>query len=115
MPPRKTSRPPPYAARNQSSVGIPPALKNLLRRDKVRLIVIGILGFLGIFWLLGKVGGAGGTKAWTTANIPKVAVGSGPPVVVVTVVDPRADPVWMERIKKNREDYAKRHGESPLL
>lgn len=110
MPPRKTSRPPPYAARNnQSSVAIPPALKNLLRRDKVRLLVIGILGFLGILWLLGKTG-SGGTKVWTAANIPKVAVGSGPPVVIVTVFDPKADPAWTQKIKNNREAYAKRHG-----
>lgn len=74
------------------------------------MIVLGILGFLGIFWLLGKIGGGSGTTNWTAANIPKVAVGSGPPVVIVTVLDPSADPVWTERIKKNRETYAKKHG-----
>jgi len=31
-------------------------------------------------------------------------------VVVVTVIDPKADPVWMQKIKSNREEYAKRHG-----
>jgi mannan polymerase II complex MNN11 subunit len=105
MPPRKTSRPPPYAARNQSSLPIPPALKNLLRRDKLRLIVVGILGFLTIFWLVGRIGG--GEKG---AGIPKVEIGSGPPVVIVTVIDPKADAVWVKRIKANREEYAKRHG-----
>ncbi|KAL6710751.1 putative alpha-1,6-mannosyltransferase mnn11 [Coniothyrium glycines] len=110
MPPRKTSRPPPYAARNQSSVGLPPALKNLLRKDKLRLVVIGILGFLGLIWLLGGRSAGRGKASWSAANLPKVAVGSGPPVVVVTVLDPKADPAWTQKIKTNREDYAKRHG-----
>ena len=112
MPPRKTSRPPPYAARNQSSSIIPPALKNLLRKDKIRTTVAGIVAFLGILWLFGVLGGSSGKPAWTAANIPKVAVGSGPPVVIVTVLDPKANPTWTEKIKKNREDYAKRHGKS---
>jgi mannan polymerase II complex MNN11 subunit len=105
MPPRKTSRPPPYAARNQNQWPIPPALRNLLRRDKLRMIVVGILGFLTIFWLAGRI--RGGEKG---AGIPKVAIGSGPPVVIVTVIDPKADAVWVKRIKANREEYAKRHG-----
>ncbi|OAG07016.1 alpha-1,6-mannosyltransferase-like protein subunit, partial [Paraphaeosphaeria sporulosa] len=104
MPPRKTSRPPPYAARNQSSLPIPPALKNLLRGGKLRTTVVGILGFLTLIWLLRRTGGDAG------ANIPKVAVGSGPPVVIVTTIDPRADAAWAAKIRKNREDYAKKHG-----
>ncbi|KAF2447260.1 glycosyltransferase family 34 protein [Karstenula rhodostoma CBS 690.94] len=104
MPPRKTSRPPPYAVRNQSSLPIPPALKNLLRGGKLRTIVVGILGFLTLIWLLRRTGADAG------ANIPKVAVGSGPPVVIVTTIDPRADVAWAAKIKKNREDYAKKHG-----
>ena len=48
----------------------------------------------------------------TDTNIPKPNIGSGPPVVVVTVIDPKADPVWMQKIKSNREEYAKRHGTS---
>ena len=47
---------------------------------------------------------------WTSANIPKANIGSGPPVVVVTVLDPKADPAWTQKIKRNREEYAKRHG-----
>ncbi|KAI8935027.1 hypothetical protein NX059_008691 [Plenodomus lindquistii] len=111
MPPRKTSRPPPYAARNQSSI-IPPALKNLLRRDKMRVIAFGILSFMGILWLFGIIGGGKASKGpqWQAANIPRVAIGSGPPVVVVTVLDPKADPTWTQKIKTNREEYAKRHG-----
>ncbi|KAF1851974.1 glycosyltransferase family 34 protein [Cucurbitaria berberidis CBS 394.84] len=110
MPPRKTSRPPPYARNQGSIIAIPPALKNLLRRDKLRLVVVGILGFLGIVWLLGRRGGNSQGVAWTAAHIPKVAIGSGAPVVIVTVIDPKADPSWTQRIKSNREEYAKRHG-----
>ncbi|KAH8717119.1 galactosyl transferase GMA12/MNN10 family-domain-containing protein [Phaeosphaeriaceae sp. PMI808] len=107
MPPRKTSRPPPYAARQQSGIRIPPALKNLLRRDKLRLIVLAILGFLALFWVVGRAGGGSSSNA---PNIPKVAIGSGAPVVIVTVIDPKADPGWIAKIKQNREQYAKRHG-----
>lgn len=45
-------------------------------------------------------------------RLPKVEVGSGPPVVIVTVFDPKADASWVQQIKKNREDYAKKHGAS---
>lgn len=107
MPPRKTSRPPPYAARQQSGLRIPPALKNLLRKDRLRLVVLGILGFLTVFWLLGRIGG--GSKA-SAPSLPKVAIGSGAPVVIVTVLDPNADTEWTEKIKQNREVYAKKHG-----
>jgi len=106
MPPRKTSRPPPYAAR-QSGLQIPPALKNLLRRDKLRSIVLGVLGLLTVFWLLRRAGGGGSS---TSVNLPRVAIGSGPPVVIVTVLDPKADPTWTKKVRKNREDYAKKHG-----
>jgi hypothetical protein len=108
MPPRKTSRPPPYAARQQSGFRLPPALRNLLRRDKLRVIVIAILGFLSVYWLLGKL--AGGSSDANAPKLPKVAIGSGAPVVIVTVLDPKADPGWVAKIKHNREDYAKRHG-----
>jgi hypothetical protein len=107
LPPRKTSRPPPYAVRQQPGFRIPPALKNLLRRDKLRLVVLGILGFLTTFWLLGRLLRGGSSSG---ANLPKVAIGSGAPVVVVTVIDSDADPIWARKIKQNREAYAKRHG-----
>jgi mannan polymerase II complex MNN11 subunit len=108
MPPRKTSRPPPYAARQQSGFRLPPALRNLLRRDKLRVIVIAILGFLSVYWLLGKL--TGGPSDANAPKLPKVAIGSGAPVVIVTVLDPKADPGWVAKIKQNREGYAKRHG-----
>jgi len=104
LPPRKTSRPPPYAARNQTSIPIPPALRNLLRRDKLRTIVLGILAILTIIWLFGGLGGGGRSAA--------SLIGTGAPVVIVTVIDPTADAVWIEKVKRNREEYAAKHGRS---
>lgn len=31
-------------------------------------------------------------------------------MVIVTTFDPKADPAWVQKIKKNRDDYAKKHG-----
>ncbi|KAL5115976.1 putative alpha-1,6-mannosyltransferase mnn11 [Pleosporales sp. CAS-2024a] len=109
MPPRKTSRPPPYAARQQTGLQLPPALKNLVRRDKLRLAVVAVLGFLAVYWLLARMG-AGSHSSPNAPVLPRVAIGSGPPVVIVTVLDPKADQAWVARIKQNRESYAKRHG-----
>ncbi|EAT84983.2 hypothetical protein SNOG_07517 [Parastagonospora nodorum SN15] len=66
-----------------------------------------MLGFLSVYWLLGKLGGSSDSNA---PNLPKVAIGSGAPVVIVTVLDPKANPEWVAKIKQNREGYAKRHG-----
>ena len=107
MPPRKTSRPPPYAARqSRGGLSLPPALRNLLRRDRLRVVVIAILGFLTLAWLFGRIGGGSNTSV-LPATPP---IGSGPPVVIVTTIDPKADLAWVQSIKSNRESYAKRHG-----
>ena len=103
MPPRKTSRPPPYAARNnQSSVSLPPAIRNLLRKFRPRTIILGVLGFFTIIWLLRRTGDEGGRLA--------MVVGSSAPVMIITVLDPKADSKWVQKVKRNREDYASRHG-----
>lgn len=108
MPPRKTSRPPPYAARNQGGISLPPALRNILR-SRLRLAIVGVLSLLAILWLRGGSGHRGDL----TVKIPKVAIGSGPSVVIVTVIDPKANPAWAQKIKSNREAYAKKHGALP--
>lgn len=69
--------------------------------------MLGLLTFLTLFWLLGRRGGGSRSSA---PSLPKVAIGSGAPVVIVTVLDPSADPEWTEKIKQNREVYAKKHG-----
>jgi hypothetical protein len=65
---------------------------------------MGVLGFLILLWLFGRIGGGGG------GSPASALIGTGPPVVVVTVLDPKADEGWTERVKRNREDYARRHG-----
>lgn len=85
---------------------MPPALRNLLRRDRLRLVIITILGFLTLTWLFGRIGRGSNSSVLP----PTPPIGSGPPVVIVTTIDPKADPVWVSNIKKNREEYAKRHG-----
>lgn len=69
------------------------------------MVVFGVLAFITLLWL--RRGPSGGR---TVVNLPKVAIGSGPPVVIVTVLDPKADPAWTRKIKANREEYAERHG-----
>lgn len=71
----------------------------------MRTLALGIAGFLTLIWIFRSLGGSD-----AGANIPKVAIGSGPPVVIVTTFDPKADVVWADKIKKNREAYAKKHG-----
>lgn len=55
-----------------------------------------------LWWLAGRISGGGSSAA--------AIIGTGPPVVVVTVIDPKADAAWVQQIKRNREEYAKRHG-----
>lgn len=108
MPPRKTSRPPPYAARQTKGAGITQVLRNLLRTRSKSVALIG-LGIFTLLWVLGKIGGG------ETSVVKNTNVGSGAPVVIVTTIDPKADLQWVERIKKNREDYAKKHGYSTFF
>ncbi|KAF2185258.1 glycosyltransferase family 34 protein [Zopfia rhizophila CBS 207.26] len=105
MPPRKTSRPPPYAARNTRSIPIPPAIRSFLRKDRLRFILVGVVAFFSIIWLFRKIFGEGEGSAIETGIIA-----SGAPVAIVTVIDPKANTAWIEKIKRNREEYAKRHG-----
>lgn len=72
----------------------------------MRILVIAILGFLTFTWLFGRIGGGSNTSVLP----PQPPIGSGPPVVIVTALDPQASPEWVQKIKKNREDYAKKHG-----
>jgi mannan polymerase II complex MNN11 subunit len=75
----------------------------------LRVVVLAILAFFTLFWLLGRTGG--GERSDSQApNLPKVAIGSGAPVVIVTVLDPKADAGWVAKLKQNREVYAKKHG-----
>ena len=96
MPPRKTSRPPPYAVRNSRS-----SLKALFKRDRLRFLAVILLGCIGIIFLLGHL----------FSSKPSEVIPPGTPlVVIVTVINKSWDPAFVEKIKKNRRDYAARHG-----
>jgi mannan polymerase II complex MNN11 subunit len=100
-------------------MAIPPALRNLGRSRQGKQVLAIIAAVVTLLYFLSGSGATGSYKAkvggWTSANIPKANIGSGPPVVLVTVIDPKADPAWTQKIKRNREEYAKRHGMVPQL
>lgn len=98
LPPRKTSFPPPYArvsARDVSSQ----------RRRLFKLLTSLLAGLLTIYLILSVVYSG------------EVSVGSGSiktdaSVLIVTVLDEsRMSDEYVSMIKKNRNDYASRHGE----
>ncbi|KAF2803514.1 alpha-1,6-mannosyltransferase [Mytilinidion resinicola] len=99
MPPRKSSRPPPYAMRNSRSFNLPRAFR---RRD-YRFLAILIAGCFSIICFLTYMFSSGGSSA------DYIPAGSAP-VVIVTVFPMSAEAEFVEKIKKNRNDYAMRQG-----
>lgn len=100
LPQRKSSvRPPPtYAIR-----------PNGARRTRPAFVILTIVGILSALWLLAKTLG--------TTRIPstiKPTAGMGGPrsaeVVLVTVFDETTDAPIQEFVKKNRMNYAEKHG-----
>ncbi|EEQ33606.1 putative alpha-1,6-mannosyltransferase mnn11 [Microsporum canis] len=94
LPPRKTSRPPIYSRSSPTAL----RRRQLKSCAVISCIVVSIL-FL-VFHLFSS-----GTPSVDTP------VADGPPVVIVTVLDTELfSDTYIQRIKQNREDYAKRHG-----
>ncbi|KAF1811229.1 hypothetical protein P152DRAFT_459633, partial [Eremomyces bilateralis CBS 781.70] len=101
FPPRKSSNPPPYAMRSVRSVPF-------LRKSKGQSIALLCIGVVAAIWLLSNLFGGSGSS--------KVRVPSGmPPVVVVTAFDPKEKDRWTQHIRRNREEYAKKHGYATFL
>ncbi|KAI5309036.1 hypothetical protein KEM55_004236 [Ascosphaera atra] len=103
VPPRKNSHP-------STSSPFTPSFKpssrfsSAARRRQLRQYAFIALGALFALWLLSKMfwGGSGGGL---------LSSGAAPGVVIVTVLDEQAlSDRYIQRIKQNREDYAKRHG-----
>lgn len=93
LPPRKTSQPPPYARRSSRSP--------LLRRNRIQLIAVIASATLLLLFLLSRL------SSWTSNRTP---LGT-PRVVIVTPIDHNGySPEYIQKIKKNREHYAERHG-----
>ncbi|KAK5004231.1 putative alpha-1,6-mannosyltransferase mnn11, partial [Cryomyces antarcticus] len=90
--PRKTSNPPPYAARSPKS--------QYLRRSRLQLLGLVAAAALFSIWLLSTL--------FRSSGAHKVPAGT-PPVVLVTTIDRRASPASVANILDNRKDYASRH------
>lgn len=94
FPPRKTSQPPPYAHRGTS-------YSTHLRRSRVKSLAILAVSVTAVFYLLSKLFGGSG----------HVQVGDPTEAVIVTVLQPELySKEYIENIKQNRIQYAKRHG-----
>ncbi|EEP80276.1 predicted protein [Uncinocarpus reesii 1704] len=93
LPPRKSSHPPLYSRPSQSSA---------LRRRQLKTAAV--LGFVVISILLF-------ISHLFSSGSQSTSVAGGPKVVLVTVLDEQSlSDGYIQRIKQNREDYAKRHG-----
>ncbi|PWY87654.1 hypothetical protein BO70DRAFT_332741 [Aspergillus heteromorphus CBS 117.55] len=94
LPPRKTPIAPPYARSSRFS---------LQRRKQFKAVAILSFALLVVFFLLSQL-------FYTSTGTAAVPVGT-PDVVIVTVLDRvRFSEGYTQKIVKNREDYAKRHG-----
>jgi hypothetical protein len=93
MPARKSSNPPPYATR---STRFP-----ILRRSRVQAIVLCACAVGAVIFILSQI--LGGSSE-------RIPLGT-PPVVIVTVLDPDSySKDYINNIKENRIEYAKKHG-----
>jgi len=92
MPTRKSSNPPPYATR---STRFP-----MLRRSRVQAIALCACAVVAVIFILSQImGGSEGIPSGT------------PPVVIVTVVDSdNYSKEYINNIKDNRIEYARKHG-----
>jgi mannan polymerase II complex MNN11 subunit len=96
LPPRKTSKPPPYLPRASRLPG--------LRRSRVKLIAVAGFFFLSVIYLLTR---PSSQHAAPTQRAPR----GTPPVVLVTVLDEsKYSKAYLETVKQNRLQYAEKHG-----
>jgi len=79
----------------------------MLRRLRKRTILLGLLGVVGLLYLLfGSNRGAPYHEHKPSGN---------PPAVIVTVFDhSQYSTSYLESIRTNREHYAKRHGKTAI-
>lgn len=97
LPPRKTSFPPPYArvsAQNASS-----------QRRRLFTSLASLLAGLVTIYLIFSIFYSGDT------SVSDGAIKNDASVVIVTVLDDSLSEEYVSLIKKNRDDYASRHGE----
>ncbi len=93
LPPRKASHPAIYSSRSTR-------LPLFLRRSRLQLLIFCVLGLGAIIFILSRL----------TGGLEAAPLGT-PPVVIVTVLEPHAyGAQYIENIKENRNEYAKKHG-----
>lgn len=74
----------------------------LFRRSRIQFLVLCALGVSTLLFIIAKILGFGGGAPPGT-----------PPVVIITVIDPGSQSKqYIADIKENREQYAKKHGNS---
>ncbi|RDW82123.1 hypothetical protein BP6252_03235 [Coleophoma cylindrospora] len=98
LPSRKTSNPPPYAPSRFPRIPT-------IRRRRLQTIAIGATLFIALIYICSKIFGDGDGIPSGTA-----------PVVIVTVLDPEHYPKdYIENVKENRIEYARKHGYATLF
>lgn len=101
--PRKSSNPARFAPRSTFT---------LKRRRQLKTLALIVLAGLALFVVVTRLlapSSSSGNGTVSTFSSSAVA-----PVVLVTVLDSeRWSESYLEKIKRNREDYAKRHGAFP--
>lgn len=76
----------------------------MLRRSRVQAIVLGLCALGMLLFTISRIFGS-------SDGIPS----GTPPVVIVTVLDvDHYGATYLESVKQNRDDYAKKHGERDL-
>lgn len=91
LPPRKLSHSPPFV---QSS--------SVLRRQQLKSIaILGCIVF-SVLFLVSQIFSPNSSTDSVTTGDPKA--------VIVTVLDEGLSDKYIQQIKENREDYARRHG-----
>ncbi|KAI9783042.1 MAG: hypothetical protein M1835_003890 [Candelina submexicana] len=98
LPPRKSSHPPPYAARSSRS--------SVLRRTRLQISAVFGCCIIVLFLMFARL-----------YSSPSVTAPPGTPeVVIVTTLDENGySKEYIDQIKANRQDYAARHGYACFL
>lgn len=98
LPPRKTSNPPPYSRPSRSTIQ---------RRNELRTTAVLGCAIISILFLVYYM---------SASNVPTAVsdvsgISDKSKVVIITVLDDDTyGSEYTQRVKENREDYAKRHG-----
>lgn len=93
FPPRKSSHPPPYAARSSRS--------RYLRYSRLQVVAAIAIGAIVTIYILSTI--------FSGSSAPSIPAGT-PKAVIVTPLDPSLSESYKEAIKANRRHYAHKHG-----